>query len=294
MAASAGTVRAKAAQHFDAWHPGLQSQIPGELRHLATLFLPEHAFTSLAQAGEFSDLTGMDPAELVALRPRRLALHEVLIRVTANLSVPDGSRIEDLGINFRRMTQTLLTACIEPRMAEIDAAYERARHAISRHVADALSAATDPGNAEAVAERAPKRGVLDWFRRRSARMAANPTHSTENRAAHSGAAEDPLHEAAERAVSRVVSALLVRHGSVWGSRDVVARIATNIACNEAASEAIGSMIEPWLHEAAVSAGYRLLPRQDAPVVMNTKGPSASGKSTLRPLQRRLAGEIGVE
>jgi len=27
--------------------------------------------------------------------------------------------------------------------------------------------------------------------------------------------------------------------------------------------------------------------------MNTKGPSASGKSTLRPLQRKLAGDIGV-
>ncbi|HSC97278.1 MAG TPA: hypothetical protein VLI21_00130, partial [Casimicrobiaceae bacterium] len=154
MAADAGTSRAEAAQHFDAWHPGLQSQIPGELRHLATLFRPEHAFTSLAEAGEFSDLTGMDAAELVALRPRRLALHEVLIRVTANLSVPDGSRIEDLGINFRRMTQTLLSACIEPRMAEIEAAYEAARRAILQHVADALSAAIDPGKAEAVAERA--------------------------------------------------------------------------------------------------------------------------------------------
>ena len=28
--------------------------------------------------------------------------------------------------------------------------------------------------------------------------------------------------------------------------------------------------------------------------MNTKGPSASGKSTLRPLQRKLAGRIGVD
>src|SRR5213076_670413 len=40
--------------------------------------------------------------------------------------------------------------------------------------------------------------------------------------------------------------------------------------------------------------YALLPRQAHPVVMNTKGPSASGKSTLRPLQRKLAGEIGVK
>ncbi len=53
------------------------------------------------------------------------------------------------------------------------------------------------------------------------------------------------------------------------------------------------MIEPWLIDAARIEGYSLLPRQEHPVVMNTKGPSASGKSTLRPLQKRLAGDIGV-
>ncbi len=39
--------------------------------------------------------------------------------------------------------------------------------------------------------------------------------------------------------------------------------------------------------------YGLLPRQGRPIVINTKGPSASGKSTLRPLQKKLAGDIGV-
>src|SRR5262249_32663428 len=34
-------------------------------------------------------------------------------------------------------------------------------------------------------------------------------------------------------------------------------------------------------------------RQEHPMVMNTKGASASGKSTLRPLQKKLAGDIGV-
>jgi hypothetical protein len=38
----------------------------------------------------------------------------------------------------------------------------------------------------------------------------------------------------------------------------------------------------------------LLPRQARPVVINTKGASASGKSTLRPLQKKLAGDIGVQ
>jgi hypothetical protein len=48
-----------------------------------------------------------------------------------------------------------------------------------------------------------------------------------------------------------------------------------------------------LLHAARSEGYTLLPRQERPVVINTKGPSASGKSTLRLLQKKLAGDIGA-
>jgi hypothetical protein len=85
----------------------------------------------------------------------------------------------------------------------------------------------------------------------------------------------------------------VRHGRLWGLRDIVAALVTDLACNEAGSEAIGALVDPWVLEGAKREGYRILPRQERPVVMNTKGPSASGKSSLRPLQRRLAAEIGV-
>jgi len=64
------------------------------LRHYCTIFRPGNVFTSLADAEEMRDLTGLEFTELVTFNPRRLALHEVLIRVTADLSVPDGSRIE--------------------------------------------------------------------------------------------------------------------------------------------------------------------------------------------------------
>src|SRR5207244_4963705 len=100
-------------------------------------------------------------------------------------------------------------------------------------------------------------------------------------------------KAAYRALSKVVSALLIRHERVWGSRQMIASLATDMACNHFGSEEIGRLIAPWLIDMAKSEGYGLLPRQERPVVMNTKGPSASGKSTLRPLQRRLAGDIGV-
>ena len=303
MTRDAGLARVEAGERFDAWHPGLRSQIPGDLQHLATIFRPEHTLTSLDEVSEFRDLTGLPPAELVAFRPRRLALHEVLIRVTANLSVPDGSRIEDLGINFRRMTQTLLDTCIEPRMAEIDALHDAIRAELSQRIADRLPGAIDRVDAQANAEtpnpspkrEAPvaKRGFLDWLLGRRARSDAASTKPAEA-VANTTANTEEHSEVMDRVIARVLSALVVRHGRVWGSRDIVLAVATNLAANEVVSEAIGSMIEPWINEAATRAGYRLLSRQDAPVVMNTKGPSASGKSTLRPLQRRLAGDIGVD
>ena len=89
------------------WNPGIQSQVPKELRHLATIFRPENVFTSIAAAGEMQGLTGFSPSELVAFKPQRLALHELLIRVTADFAVPDGSRIGDLGINFREIASRL-------------------------------------------------------------------------------------------------------------------------------------------------------------------------------------------
>ncbi|HEV8552240.1 MAG TPA: hypothetical protein VGR65_02475, partial [Casimicrobiaceae bacterium] len=104
---------------------------------------------------------------------------------------------------------------------------------------------------------------------------------------------DDLHRAACSALARVVNALVVRHGQIWGSHELIVSIATDIAWNNFGSEEIGRLIEPCLRTAAATEGYRLLPPQEHPVVMNTKGPSASGKSTLRPLQRTLAGDIGV-
>jgi len=104
---------------------------------------------------------------------------------------------------------------------------------------------------------------------------------------------DELHQAAYSALAKVVNALIVRHGRIWGSHELIVSLATNIAWNDFGSEEIGRLIEPCLRTATATEGYRLLPPEEQPVVMNTKGPSASGKSTLRPLQRALAGDIGV-
>ena len=78
-----------------------------------------------------------------------------------------------------------------------------------------------------------------------------------------------------------------------GGASLLSKLTVPIACNAYGSEAIGRHIEPYFLRAVSEEGYKLLPFQDQPVIMNVKGASASGKSTLRPLQKELAVRLGI-
>ncbi len=277
------------------WNPGIQSQIPSSLLGLATLYRPEHGRVALGEIREVADLTGLPLRQIAAFRPERLALHELLVRVTANVSVPDGTRIEDLGINFRRITSTLLASDIAPALPRIEAAYAQVRERIAAIVErEVRHLYRDDASAHAAT---PSPGW--WDRLRGASPAREPEAAPEPSAviAHWEArarASDRLERCALRALARVAGALLVKHERMWGDRTLVARVAVDLAANEAGSAAIGEIVEPLVRAGAAREGYQLLAAQDLPVVMNTKGPSAAGKSTMRPLQKALAERIGVD
>jgi hypothetical protein len=280
------------------WNPGIQSQMPRELCHLSTIFRPENVFTSIAAVTDLQGLTGFSPAELVAFQPQRLALHELLIRVTADFAVPDGSRIGDLGINFREIASLLFERYLRPEMDAITAAYDRTRREL-RNAIDAALAGVVPEPPPVITP--AKRSAPRLFARIASRRGAapipvdrgwGPRHIADcERLAD--CAVDPRQKIVYRTLARLMSALFATQGQAWGTRELIASIATDMACNQCGSDAIGRTIEPLLLLAARSEGYQLLPRQEQPVVINTKGPSASGKSTLRPLQKKLAGDIGV-
>src|ERR1700733_6547392 len=258
------------------WNPGIQSQMPRELMHLATIFRPVNVFTSIAAVAELQGLTGFAPSELVAFRPQRLALHELLIRVTADFAVPDGSRIGDLGINFREMASLMLERYLVPEMDSIITVYEGARRE--------LRGAVQSGLAEVVPEQAPVAaraaeasrasrllGRLALRRRASAlpgREAAaaaadlgwGPRHlaDCERRANLAGSPQQMI---AYRTLARVMSALFATQGHAWGTRDLIVSMATDMACNDYGSECIGRAIEPLLLRAARNEGYSLLPRK---------------------------------
>jgi hypothetical protein len=286
---------------YGPWNPGIRSQVPRKWRHLATIFRPENVFTSLAAVTEMQGLTGLAAPELVVFRPQRLALHELLIRVTADFAVPDGHRIGDLGINFREIASLLHERYIVPEMDAIVAAYDRVRQEL-RDAIEAALVEVVPAQALPVDQKRSPASRL--FARIAHRRGASATPATVDRGwwprqiaeceRLGDAAQDLRQRIAYRTLAQVMSALYATQGQAWGTREIIVSAATDRACNDYGSESIGRTIEPLLLRAARDEGYKLLPRQERPVVINTKGPSASGKSTLRPLQKKLAGDIGVQ
>jgi hypothetical protein len=277
------------------WNPGLKSQIPRELLHLSTILRPENVSTSIAAALELRSLTGFALPELIAFRPERLALHELLIRVTADFVVPDGPRIEDLGINFRRIATELMRTHVAPRLGHLEEIFAEARTRTERCTKSGLEACVP-----ALAQAAEPKLTSHWprWRPRARRSPpARPDWGPEQIAACSRAAArcfDPLERLVYQTLARVLAALFAAHGHPWGTHDLVVSLVRDRVCNDFASDAIGAALEPLLLQAVRDEGYALLPHQEKPAVINTKGPSASGKSTLRPLQKRLAADLGLE
>ena len=119
--------RSLAPTREDAWNPGLESELPRELLPLATVFRPENVSTSLAEAFELSDYCGLPPHELVAFRPNRLIIHELLVHVTGGLAVADGTTYSDLGRNFRAIASTILDQYLAAHAEDLKQRFAQAR-----------------------------------------------------------------------------------------------------------------------------------------------------------------------
>ena len=209
----------EAAARYDAWNPGITSDVPKNLLGLSSIFRPENVYTGVTTASELRGLTGFALKELVAFRPERLALHEVLIRVTADFVVPDGSRIEDLGINFRRIVTRILVRCVTPQMPAIAERHALARAELRAVIEAAWTrvAGTAP-TPPAVPGAASSRGVRRWLRPRTPTA---PTRSTAREwgpadiadlERASGATSDAVEALGLRTLARVMSEIFKMHG----------------------------------------------------------------------------------
>jgi hypothetical protein len=283
-----------------AWNPGIKSTLPAVYLPLSTMFQAENVFSSLETATELSDFTGLPIQQLVFFRPERLVIHELLIRVSADFFISDGTRYEDLGINFRNVVSRILAGYIEPEMAAICERHaelnQQARLIVDQALSTSIFAPTAPIEK-------PRAGfsVSRLFGSASKKKPPAEPESVQQREQRviSGwdeqakSSADRLLSAVYRELARVASAVVVKQGRLVGDKTLLTTLATGLVCNSYGSEIIGETIAPIVARAAVEEGLPVLRAQAQPVVINVKGASASGKSTMRPLQQKHAEKLGI-
>lgn len=283
-----------------AWNPGVSSDLPAAFLPLVTIYRPEHVETRLADALEMSDLCGFPARQLVMFRPRRLVVHELLIRVMSDLSVPVGAVYADLGVNFRAIVATILSEGIEARLDEVTALIDSIRTSadavLDREIAiifdDRPASAElpiEPGWFAKLLGRRPPPPAIPWREDLQTR-ALRHLDGWQRRAAPSG---DGMEIAACEALRSVVSGIIARQNTLIRDPALLRGIARILVSNGYGSRRVGEAIEPWIAAVVERHGYRRLAAQDFPVVMNVKGASASGKSTIRPYQLALAKRLGM-
>lgn len=289
------TTPAEAASH-DAWNPGLDSSIPPRLLPAITLFRPESSSIDYAQAREIGEFCGLQPAELVFFTVERLAIHDLLVRVTADLSVPDGPNYADLGIALRGMVDTIFKRYVLPRIEDLRAIHAQVGADAKIWLDAELQSLFEPTTApETDSGSSSLLGRLFGQKTAPAPIAEppSPLKRIDDWNARLKSSQDPFEASCLRALARVVGAVYGKRGRLVGDRDLLTTVAMRMVCNDYGSQKLGEAIHPIFAEAAEKEGYYVLPPQQKPVIMNVKGASAAGKSTVRTQQRRLAEKLDI-
>lgn len=284
----------------DAWHPGIKSTLPSEYLPLSTLFRQENVFSTIETANELADFTGLPIQHLVVFRPQRLVVHELLIRVSADIFVSDGNRYEDLGINFRAVVERILKHYIEPEMPTLCEKYaelaQQVEEAVDNELATSLFAPAAPET-----KRDSGFSLSRLFGRAGQNRKSAPVESPQQRDQRQLCQwEDAMNSADDRFDAAVLGglvestrAIFIKHGRLLGDRELLTRVTSGIVCNSYASEILGEAIAPLVEDAIDAEGFFRLPPQAEPIVINVKGASASGKSTMRPLQKIHTEKLGI-
>ncbi len=293
-------------ENLGPWSPGISSAIPERYLPFATVYRPENVCTSLQQARELADFTGLAPHCLVAFRPERLIVHEVLIRVMAELSVPDGEVYEDLGINFRRMVGIIVSKYVGPERAAIVAAFEEVCETAKQVFLTQFEfALTGEAVALETTRGTTRRG--GWLSRlfgggnavnKSSGIAQPGQNREEELAARwqeaAAKSTDPVESAAYQSMLRILAVVVGKRGRLVGNAGLLSGLALRDFSNGYGSKFIGEQLSGLIHAAAQAEGFKVLPAQEKPVILNVKGASAAGKSTLRPQQKHLVEVLGLD
>ncbi|MCB1867786.1 MAG: hypothetical protein KDI43_04455 [Gammaproteobacteria bacterium] len=281
-----------------AWNPGLESEIPPTYRKFETIHRPENVTSSVIDIEEISRETGLSPQELVVFKPERLVLHELIIRVTSDIVVLEGDNESALGRNFRAIARTILTRYIQPNMAGLIQDFEQLREGvyecIEQVVLETLFTVKNP--------EPPKQRFFPFRLRRSTKVKSTNRESISERE-HKAistfkerglATEDPLHSAIYRTLYHVLGSIAGNRGYLGPDSKFLINLVCNRVCNTYGSEFIGRKIAPFVQKAIEKEQYTRITSANNPLLISLKGASAAGKSSLRPMLRKMMSERGIQ
>lgn len=285
-------------QQFSAWNPGIESEIPKAYRELETIYNAANVFTQLDEVNQLAVETGLSPQELIAFRPHRLVLHELIVRITADIVVREGEAEEDLGINFRNIANLIFSQYIIPGLMQIEHGFDTMRTRIEDMTAAELERALLP-QTSAVKEKSSLWSTL--FKPGKKAPAAAPKTRQErefeliNNLKTSGlAASDELSAAVYRSLYRVLGSIATTRGFIGNDPAYLKDICVRHACNYLGSREIGAKVGALVNKAIDVEGYDRIADADTPILISLKGASAAGKSSLRPMLSEMMSQLGIE
>jgi hypothetical protein len=285
-------------QSYSAWSPGIDSEIPAAYRELETIYNPANVFTRLDDVNEQATETGLSPEELVGFRPHRLVLHELIVRITADIVVLEGENEEDLGINFRNIANQIFSRYIIPGLMQIEHGFDTMRTRIEDMTALELERALLP-------QRTAKQGKPSlWSSLFKAKPKPVTTHAQTrqerefeliNNFKQSGLdAGDELSAAVYRSLFRVLGSIATTRGFIGNDPAYLKEICVRHACNYLGSREIGRKVGVLVDKAIEAEGYARIADADNPILISLKGASAAGKSSLRPNLSQMMTQLGIE
>ena len=281
---------------YSAWNPGIESKIPREYETLETLHRTENTFTTLDEVRELARVTGLAHEELVFFRPERLALHELIVRITADIVIFESDNEEDLGINFRRIADTILTRYITPSLVEIENDFSTMQNQLRQQVDTTLSEILFKTE---ITTKFPNR-LWPFVRRKQKQPALSPEGRAErefsiiNSYKQQGLqSNDPLTSAMYRSLYRVLGSIANKRGFLGNDKSLLVELTTRHACNFYGARLIGKKIHTLVTRAISEQIYDVIPDAKKATLISLKGTSAAGKSSLRPMLRKVMRKIGM-
>ncbi|MDJ0834545.1 MAG: hypothetical protein QNJ69_13560 [Gammaproteobacteria bacterium] len=284
-------------ENFSAWHPGIESEIPPAYRELETIYHPDNVFTSLNEINQLVGDTGLSAMELISFRPERLVLHELIVRITADIVVLEGETEEDLGINFRAITRRIYDHYVQPKLQEIEQSHESVCQRIEQQMLAELEVVIQ----RLSPEQAPPPTL--WQRLTGSKpKPATPLQTREEREfalinqykTRATETSDEFAAAVFRSLHRVLGSITQTRGFIGNDPQYLGHICVLHVCNYLTSRLIGRQLAQLVEQAIAAEGYDRIPDAQSPVLFSLKGASASGKSWLRPMLRSKLAKLGID